>query len=211
MTTALLGFVLALAETGLGLGALIPGEVAISSIAASIDGAPELAMLWASVALGAISGDHLGLLVGRLGGVRLRDSRLIAKVGLARWDKAADLIRQHGFLALLASRLLPFVRTVMPAVAGAAGVPYRTLVTASVIGAAAWSAVWVGAGAGLAASGLLNQPLLITIVVVAAVLWLLVRLEVRHRQHVVAHRDGHHAGALRSRPSRGAAGAGAWR
>ncbi|MCW2825280.1 MAG: hypothetical protein JWQ91_2197, partial [Aeromicrobium sp.] len=38
MTSALLGFVFAFAESGLGLGAVIPGEVAISSLAASLHG-----------------------------------------------------------------------------------------------------------------------------------------------------------------------------
>ncbi len=58
----------------------------------------------------------------------------------------------------------------MPLVAGAAGLRYRSFLVASLLGAATWSAVWVGAGAGLAASGLLASPgpVLATLGVVAA-------------------------------------------
>lgn len=158
MTAALLGFVFAFAESGLGLGAVVPGEVAISSLAASTHGLVPTLVLGATVALGATAGDHLGLLVGHLGGSRLRGSRLIARLGVDRWDRAADLMQRHGFWAVLASRLLPLVRTVMPVVAGAAGLRYRSFVVASVLGAIGWSAVWVGAGAGIGASGVLDHP-----------------------------------------------------
>jgi membrane-associated protein len=181
MTTALLGFVFALAESGLGLGAVVPGEVAISSLAASADGPLALLVLGAAVALGATAGDHIGFLLGHLGGGRLRESRVIARVGLEKWDRAADLMQRHGFWAVLASRIVPFVRTVMPAVAGAAGLRYPAFVAASVLGAVGWSAVWVGAGAGIAATGVLGHPVLIG-AVVAVALALVVTRAVRSRR-----------------------------
>jgi len=176
VTDALLGFLLAFAESGLGLGALIPGEVAISSLATRVDGMLPLLALGAAVALGATTGDHLGLAIGRHGGIRLRESRIVRRIGLARWDRAADLVQRRGFWALLASRLLPFVRTVMPVVAGAAQVRYRTFLAASLLGAVAWSTVWVGAGAGVAASGFLDHPGLVAVAgLLAAVVFLLRR------------------------------------
>ncbi|MET0766092.1 MAG: VTT domain-containing protein [Aeromicrobium sp.] len=181
MTRALLGFLFALAESGLGLGAVVPGEVAISSLAASLDGIFPILLLGLAVALGAVTGDHVGLTIGRLGGGRLRDSRLIARIGVDRWDKAAGLVQRHGFWAVLASRMLPVVRTVMPVVAGAAAVKYRTFLAASVIGAIGWSAVWVGAGAGLAASGALDGPWIYVAAAVVAVA-LLVRWVVGRRR-----------------------------
>lgn len=161
MMTPLLGFVFAFAESGLGLGAVIPGEVAISGLATRLDGVPALLALGMAVALGATTADHLGLFIGRSGGTRLRESRLIQRAGVERWDRAAGLVQRHGFWAVLASRLLPLVRTVMPVVAGAAGLHYRRFLLASVLGAIAWSAVWVGAGAGIAASGVFDDPRMI--------------------------------------------------
>lgn len=184
MTTSLLGFVFALAESGLGLGAVVPGEVAISGLAASVDGSLALLVLGLAVALGATAGDHVGFLLGHLGGGRVRESRVIAKVGVERWDRASDLMQRHGFWAVLVSRIVPFVRTVMPAVAGAAGLRYRAFVAASVIGAAGWAAVWVGAGAGIAATGVLDHPAVLggVAAVVAALLAVRVTRSYRARR-----------------------------
>jgi membrane-associated protein len=182
MTRVLLGFIFALAESGLGLGAIVPGEVAISGLAASIDGVLPTLALGFAVMLGAITGDHLGLFIGRHGGGRMRDSKLIARIGVDRWDKAALLVKRHGFWALLASRMLPVVRTVMPVVAGAAGVKYRHFLAASVIGAAGWSAVWVGAGAGIGASGVLGHPWLVGGAAAAVAVVLLARWVLKRRR-----------------------------
>jgi len=186
MVTLLLGFALALAESGLGLGAVLPGEVAISSLATNVDGVVPLLFLGTAVALGASAGDHLGYVIGRVSGPRLRGSRLIARLGLDRWDRASELMQAHGFWAILVSRLLPFVRTVMPAVAGAAHLRYPRFALASVLGAAVWSTVWVGAGAGLAASGLLdNKPLVVAVVAGVALAAIVVRVVRKRRRPTV--------------------------
>lgn len=199
MTEALLGFAFAFMESGLGLGAVIPGEVAITGLATRLDGLVPLIVLGVFVALGATSADHLGLFIGRSGGSRMRESRLIRRVGIDRWDRAADLIQRHGFWAVLVSRLLPVVRTVMPVVAGAAAIRYRSFIAASVIGAIAWSTVWVGAGAGIAASGILDDPRLIAaaagVVVIGFALRHLVRYLLRRQR---ARRDADHPTGVRN-------------
>jgi membrane-associated protein len=182
MTRALLGFLFALAESGLGLGAIVPGEVAISSLAASTHDPFPILALGLAVALGAVAGDHIGFLVGHFGGARLRESRLVRRLGVSRWDKAADLMQRHGFWAVLGSRVLPVVRTVMPVVAGAAHLRYRNFLAASVIGGIGWSAVWVGAGAGIGASGILDHPVLLAAVVVVALVAFGIRTLVKRRR-----------------------------
>lgn len=189
MTEAALGFAFAFMESGLGLGAVIPGEVAISGLATRLDGLVPLIVLGAFVALGATTADHLGLFIGRSGGSRMRESRLIRRIGIQRWDRAADLIQRHGFWAVLASRLLPVVRTVMPVVAGAAAIRYRSFIAASVIGAIAWSSVWVGAGAGIAATGILDDPRVIGGAVLTVVIAFAARLGLRKMR---ARRDALH-------------------
>ncbi len=49
-------------------------------------------------------------------------------------------------LAVLVSRLLPVVRTVMPAVAGVARLGYLRVLVASMLCAALWAGLWVGLG-----------------------------------------------------------------
>lgn len=111
MIAALVGFLLALTESGLGLGAVLPGEMAISALAAAAQDGADTAMLGIAAALGATAGDHLGYVIGRLGGTRLRDSRPIARLGIDRWDRAADFVQRFGFWAMFASRLILRRRT----------------------------------------------------------------------------------------------------
>jgi len=151
--TFVLGFFLALAESSLGLGMVLPGEVAITGLAASSGNPLSWVALTIAVALGATAGDHVGFLLGRRSGTSLRSSRAVARLGVHRWDRASALVDKHGFAAVLVSRLLPFIRTVTPAVAGAAGLRYRRFLVASQLGAMAWASLWVGAGAAMSWAG----------------------------------------------------------
>lgn len=141
----LLGGGMAFAEAVLGVGLVLPGEAAVSSIAAAT---PEghLPVLVLLVTLGAVAGDHLNYGLGRLLGPRLAQSRLVRRIGARHWDRGVELLRTRGALALVVSRLLPVVRTLMPAVAGVAHLRYRTFLAASIVGSALWSLLWVAAG-----------------------------------------------------------------
>src|SRR5699024_8064141 len=100
-----------------------------------------------TVAAGASAGDHLGYWIGSRFGTRLRSSRVVRRIGVHRWERATTMLRRNGVLALVVSRLLPGVRTLMPAVAGAAGLGYGRFLAGSVVGAGLWSGLWVGVGA----------------------------------------------------------------
>lgn len=142
---ALLGGAAAFAEAVLGVGLVLPGEAAVSTIAAATSPAhlPALVLL---VTLGAVAGDHLNYGIGRLLGGRLAQSRIVRRIGVRHWDRGVDLLRSRGAIALVVSRLLPVVRTLMPAVAGVARLRYRTFLAASVVGSTLWTLLWVGAG-----------------------------------------------------------------
>lgn len=182
MIVVLGGFLLAFAESGLGLGAILPGEVAISALAASASGMAATLALGAFVALGAVAGDHLGFLIGRHGGSRLRETPIITRLGVGRWDRAAAVVRRYGFWGMYASRMLPVIRTVMPFVAGAAGLRYRTFLLASVLGAVTWSAMWVGAGSAASAIGILDHPEFLVIPLAIGMGYALDRLVVHPRR-----------------------------
>jgi membrane-associated protein len=152
-----LGAGFAFAESALGLGVLLPGEIAISGVAVGVSGPVGLLSLVLAVALGASAGDHVGYALGRRFGPRFGESRLVRRVGVERWERASAMVRRWGALAVLVSRILPFVRTVLPAVAGAGGLTYRRFLPASLVGGLAWAGLWVGAGASVAASGILDH------------------------------------------------------
>jgi membrane-associated protein len=177
----LIAGLLAFGEAALGLGVIFPGEVAIVALATSLDSTSTLAAMLA-VALGAILGDHVGYLLGRRFGPKLSESSVIRRVGVDKWETASALMRRYGLLALLVSRLLPFVRTVMPAVAGAARLRYARFLTASALGSSLWAVLWVGAGGVLDEADLFDSPaglagvLMVAIVLLLASRWVIGRL-----------------------------------
>lgn len=148
-----LGALLALAESALGLGVLVPGELGVLVLGAAAHTPVQVALALVVVTLAASVADHVGYVVGRRYGARLRGSRVVRRVGTVHWDDAARLARRRGATALVVSRLLPLVRTLMPAAAGAARMRYGRFLAGSVAGSLLWAALWLGAG-GLAGQAL---------------------------------------------------------
>ena len=145
-----LGFGLAFAESGLGLGMVVPGETVVVVLAAMANSPRESAALFAVVATGASVGDHLGFFIGRRYGERLRETTLIRKLGTSHWDRAMDTLRRNGAAAVFLTRLVPVVRTLTPAAGGASGLSYRRFAPASIAGSMLWAGVYVGGGSATA-------------------------------------------------------------
>jgi membrane-associated protein len=144
--TLALGLGLAFAESGLGLGILLPGETAIVVLAATMTSGPEMVMLGIAVMVGATLGDHVGYLLGRRYGESLRETKVVRRLGVNHYDRATGLLRRRGGLAVFLTRLVPIIRTLTPAAAGASALEYRRFAPASLAGSATWSAVYVGGG-----------------------------------------------------------------
>jgi membrane-associated protein len=170
-----IGFCLAFAESGLGLGMVMPGETAIVVLASATDSTTGLVVLGLVVAIGASLGDHVGYLVGRRYGDRLGETRAVRRLGRQHYDRAMDLLRRRGGTAVFMTRLVPVVRTLTPAAAGASGLPYRRFVPASLAGSALWATVYVGGGsvvggvAGLATDVLGRAAWLVLVLLALAV------------------------------------------
>ncbi|MEE6257115.1 DedA family protein [Plantactinospora sonchi] len=143
LVAALFGF----GESGLGVGTFIPGETVALVLAAAVESTPVLVTLAAVLAVGNSAGDHVGYLLGRRYGQRLRQAPLLRRLDGRHWDRAMHTLHRYGAWAVFLTRLLPVVRTLTPAAAGMARVPYAHFLPASLLGAVTWSAVYVGAGA----------------------------------------------------------------
>jgi len=136
-----------LAGTGLLLmgegivGFVIPGNAALLIAAAAIGSVTDFLVLWTVAVTCSVAGNVVGFVIGRRVGPALRDTRLIRRHGTERWDRATGLLRNHGSGALFVGRVIPFVRDVVPAVAGAAGVPYQMFLVAVSAGAAVATAL----------------------------------------------------------------------
>ncbi|ROO84084.1 membrane protein DedA with SNARE-associated domain [Actinocorallia herbida] len=143
---------MAFAESGLGVGTVVPGETGVLLLGASATGAGRFAGMLLVVALGVTAGDHVGYLLGRRYGPRMRDLAVVRRLGVRHWDRAVAILRRYGAAAVFTTRLVPVVRTVTPAAAGAARVRYRHFLPASFAGALLWAAFYVGVGAFAGAS-----------------------------------------------------------
>ncbi|MGH3758857.1 DedA family protein [Actinophytocola sp.] len=140
---------LVFAECTIGLGFIAPGEVGLLVAATTVDSAPEFLILWLIVTVCAGIGDSIGYAIGRRFGPALRETRLIQKYGVEGWDSATGILRRRGAWAVFFARFLPVVRTLTPAAAGTARLPYRKFLPAVVAGAACWSVLHISLGVAL--------------------------------------------------------------
>jgi membrane-associated protein len=174
---------LILAECTIGLGFIAPGEAGLLIAATTVSGSlSRFLILWAVVTLCAAIGDSLGYAIGRRFGPSLRETKLIQKYGAEGWDKTTGILRKRGAWAVFFARFLPVVRTLMPAAAGTAGLPYRKFLPAAMAGAACWSVVHISIGAVLGEAakrleGILNTGglVLVGVLVVGLAIFIFVR------------------------------------
>lgn len=169
-----LGFSLAFAESGLGLGMVLPGETGVVLLAATMGTASQMVALAVAVMIGASLGDHVGYLLGRRYGDALGETRAVRRLGRHHYERATDLLRRRGGAAVFMTRLVPIVRTLTPAAAGASGLEYRRFAVASLSGSALWATVYVGGGSAVAgvaavASDVLGRASWLVLVLVALV------------------------------------------
>lgn len=127
------------------LGLFLPGDSMLLTagivMASHATGETQVWLLAVGAMVAAIAGNQVGYMVGRRTGHRLvarKNGRYINTRNLAR---VAELLQRHGFVAVLIARWIPWVRTLCPMVAGAAGMDHRRYTVASTIGAIIWAPV----------------------------------------------------------------------
>lgn len=131
---------LVFAEDALLLGFVVPGETAaILGGALVAEGRVDLWLMMAVVSAAAVAGDSTGYWVGRRLGTRLLSARSGAK-RRQRIEKAGDFVDRHGGIAIFLGRFVAFVRTVVPAIAGANRVRYRRFLAYNVPAGILWGA-----------------------------------------------------------------------
>src|SRR5690606_289337 len=141
-------FFVALSETAVFLGLLIPAEATVLVAAFLADrGVFPLGQIFAATFFGGLLGDQVGYLLGRHGG-----TRIVARGGrIGRmWDRydsaASDLFRRHSALAVTLARFISFVRTLSPWFAGMSRLSYPRFFFFDLIGVFGWAAGSVALG-----------------------------------------------------------------
>jgi undecaprenyl-diphosphatase len=132
-------FLVSALETAIFLGLVLPGELAvILGGALASRGRVPLAGVVAAGILGPILGDSIGYFLGRRYGRRYFRGRR-----KARWSRARLWLRRRGASAVFIGRFTAFLRSIVPAAAGAARVPLTKFVPWCV----AAGVIWGGASA----------------------------------------------------------------
>jgi membrane-associated protein len=178
---------LAFAEAAILVGMVLPGEIAL--LVAGFGAHQGWISLWPMVvvAIGAAAlGDSVGYEFGRWIGPKIRGSRLGARIGIDRWQRAEDFLHRHGGKAVLLGRFTALLRALTPGVAGAAGLPYlRVFLPWNLTGAVIWGGGCVLLGYGFSASlAVVGRYLAwgpIVLIVVGLVIYLVVRQARRRR------------------------------
>ena len=134
-----LGFVYA--ECGFVVGMFLPGDSLLLAAGVVLAGHGRELDAWAlsacTVAV-AVAGNHTGYAIGGHTGTRLlarTDGRVLNRRNLRR---AGRFFERWGAWAVVVARWLPFVRTMAPMFAGAAGMDRRRFFAASLAGAVGW-------------------------------------------------------------------------
>ncbi|MGE5718217.1 MAG: DedA family protein [Acidobacteriota bacterium] len=127
-------FFLAAAETALFVGFLLPGELAVilGGVLAARAHVPLAGVLAAGI-VGPILGDSAGYFLGRRYGENVSQRKL-----KKRWAKAQSWIKKRGAPAVFFGRFVAFLRSVVPAAAGVAKMPYRRFFPWSAAGGVLW-------------------------------------------------------------------------
>ena len=126
-------------ESAVVFGFLLPGSSILFSaglVAASEENVSISALL-ILIFMAAFFGNQVGFVLGRALGrsyLSKRKSPGLQKVIL----KCERFYEKSGWWSVVAARFIPWVRTFVPPIAGAAKMPYYQFLTANVLGALAW-------------------------------------------------------------------------
>lgn len=140
--------ILALLETGAGVGLVAPGELAvvIGGVTAG-QGHTELPVLIAVVWACALAGDLISYWLGRrLGRTFLLRHGHLVRLTPERLAQVERFLGRHGGKTIIVGRFIGLVRSVAPFVAGSSHMPARRFIPATSVASGVWSATFATLG-----------------------------------------------------------------
>ncbi|MEV7327079.1 DedA family protein [Micromonospora sp. NPDC093244] len=125
-------------ETAVIFGLLVPGEATLLLVGfLTYNGTLRLGPALVAMIVAAVLGDGLAFRAGRRYGPKLR-AGLGHRVGPERWGRAEAMLARLGGRGVFAARWVAFARTLVPRLAGAAGMPYRRFAPWNIAGVVTW-------------------------------------------------------------------------
>jgi membrane protein DedA with SNARE-associated domain len=139
-------------ETSIFIGLIVPGDTVVLVASTTVTSAIDFTLLLIAVLIGSLIGETIGFGIGHFFGPKIRTSRLGQKIGEENWIKAERLVARRGGIAVFISRFLPILHSVVPAVAGATKMRYRTFISYTFFACLIWASMYVGVGSAARAS-----------------------------------------------------------
>jgi membrane protein DedA with SNARE-associated domain len=171
---------LVFAEDALFVGFVLPGETAavLGGVIASTGGGVSIWLMVPVVVFSAIAGDSVGYEVGRHFGPKIFQSRIALKHEV-RIEKARGFMRRRGPAAVFLGRFVALFRALVPTMAGASLLPYRTFLLFNALGGLVWGVgfTMLGYAAGNAyarvekVAGRVGAVVVAVIVILALIVW----------------------------------------
>ncbi|MBA3430098.1 MAG: bifunctional DedA family/phosphatase PAP2 family protein [Actinobacteria bacterium] len=188
---------LAAAESAVFAGLLLPGEATMLLAGVLVfQGRADLSVMLLAGCSGAVAGDSIGYLLGRRFGSRLMAGRMGRRVGRKNRERAQGYLREKDGRAIFVGRFVGVLRALMPAIAGSAGLPYRSFLPHSAAGGVLWAGgfILLGVVAGRSwrvVEGYAGQASLVLAIIAAfaAALYLAARWLQSHLEEVQRMRD----------------------
>jgi membrane protein DedA with SNARE-associated domain/membrane-associated phospholipid phosphatase len=173
-------FVVACAESLAVVGTFVPAAIVMFTAGALVGaGALNGWVTLAVGALGAVAGDGISY---ELGHRYHREVRTwwVTKGHEAVWERGERFVQRHGGKSIVLARFFAPVRAIVPLVVGTAHMPRRRFYPINIASALAWSPAHIGPGIVFGASAQLAEAvsgrLAAMLLLLAALLWLVVRL-----------------------------------
>jgi membrane-associated protein len=139
------------------IGLFLPGDSLLFAAGVVLAARHHEGSAWTlalAATVAAVAGNQVGFLVGRRTGTKIlarKDGRILNRANL---DKARGFFDRWGMWAVAVARWLPWIRTLAPMIAGAAGMNSRRYLVANTFGAVLWVPTLLLAG--YYGAGLLN-------------------------------------------------------
>ena len=183
-------FIMTFAETAFIIGLVVPAEpTIIAACLLSLEGHFGLGGVIAATLAGGALGDTCGFWLGRKEGRRLlRGSGRLREMARNQEVRTSRLIQRHSVFAVSVGRLIAFVRTLMPIMAGMSELTYRRFLVYDLLGVALWGAGSILLGVGAAAGWQwvrddLGPGWAAAVVLLAVVVWVLLKTRRGREKH----------------------------
>ena len=126
-------------ETGLLIGFFLPGDSILFSagLVAAAHGNINIVILVTAIFLAAFFGDQVGFVIGRVVGRPYLDKKESPRMK-RMIVKSEEFYEKYGWWAVVIARYLPWIRTFVPPIAGAAKMNYYKFLSANALGALLW-------------------------------------------------------------------------